>query len=257
MLEPTPERTPEQIAHDLVKGALERKRKETSFWGRLRRHFFAGLLILTPVILTLWIVGWLVNLIDGKTRRFIKELGLKFDFTILGRHFEDVIPMGFGLLVLFIVTCFIGMIASNFVGRRVLQTVDSLMHRVPGVNWIYKATQQVSHAFLNRNKDVFQEVVFVEYPRKGLISIGFVTNRRVPGVEVVGGEPLLSVFLPTTPNPTSGYLLLVPRSQCIPCPMNVEDSMKMVISGGVVIPESLVEEMTPIPITDESSTENT
>jgi uncharacterized membrane protein len=252
MTEDPDRKTPEQIAHDLLQGAI--KKKETGHLGRLRRYFFAGLLVLTPLVLTIWIVGWLINLIDGNMRSFLgnllQNLGLEYQITVFGRQYE-VIPIGFGLLLVFLLTCFVGMVASNLVGRRIINLIDRLIRRVPGVSWIYKATHQVSHALLSRNKDLFHQVIFVEYPRRGLYSIAFVTNLSVPGLKLENGEELRSVFLPTTPNPTSGYLLLVPESECVPCPMTVEESMKMIISGGVVLPESLTCEMTYLPLLNE------
>ncbi|MCA9418794.1 MAG: DUF502 domain-containing protein, partial [Candidatus Omnitrophica bacterium] len=187
--------------------------------------------------------AWLVNLIDGKTRHFLNSFLNQFGW---GESY--VIPLGFGLLIVIVGICFVGMVASNFLGRRFFAMIENLIRKVPGVSWIFNASHQVSHAFLNRKKSVFTDVVFVEYPRKGIYSIGFVTNRTVPGLQLEGGEVIRSVFIPTTPNPTSGFLLFVPASQCAPCPMTVEESMKLIISGGVVIPESLTVEMTELPI---------
>lgn len=250
-------KTPEEIASDLVEGAIKKKRRKKRAIGhiaRLRRYFFAGLLVVTPLVLTIWIVVWLVNLIDGNTRQFLgnvlERAGLKYHLTVFGHEYE-VFPIGFGLVLVFVLICFVGMIASNYVGKRVFHMMDRVIRRVPGVSWIYNATQQVSHAFLNRNKDLFREVVYVEYPRRGIYSIGFVTNHSVPGVKTERNEDLRTVFIPTTPNPTSGYLLLIPESDCVPCPMTVEESMKMIISGGVVIPESLTLHKTTLPLIDE------
>ena len=247
-------KTPEQIAHDIVAGAIKKK-SETGHLARLRRHFFAGLLVVTPLVITLWIVAWLINLIDGNARQFLGNVldrfGLKYHVTVFGHDYQ-VIPIGFGLLLVFLTICLVGMIASNFIGRRVIHVVDRLIRRVPGVSWIYNATHQVSHAFLNRNKNLFSEVIFVEYPRRGIFSLGFVTNREMPGVQTATGEKIATVFIPTTPNPTSGYLLLIPERECIPCPMTVEESMKLIISGGVVIPDSITAEMTDLPLLDES-----
>lgn len=235
-------KTPDDIARDLKREALKRKRSKRHS-ARLRRHFFAGLLVIVPIGVTIWVVAWLVNLIDGKTRHFLNAF-----LNRLGWGESQVIPIGFGLLIVIVGICFTGMLASNFLGKRFFGILENLIRRVPGVSWIYNASHQVSHAFLNRKKDVFSDVVFVEYPRKGIYSIGFVTNRSVPGMQVESGENISSVFIPTTPNPTSGFLLFIPQSQLTKCPMTVEESMKLIISGGVVIPESLVAEITDLPI---------
>jgi uncharacterized membrane protein len=204
--------------------------------------------------LTLWIVVWLVNLIDGNTRKFLGNIleraGLKYHIGLFGNEYE-IFPIGFGLVLVFVVICFVGMVASNYVGKRMFLMMDGVIRRVPGVSWIYNAIQQVSHAFLNRNKDLFREVVYIEYPRRGIYAIGFVTNHVLPGVRTERNEEIRSVFLPTTPNPTSGFLLLVPENECIHCPLSVEDSMKMIISGGVVIPEFPANQEITLPLFDE------
>jgi uncharacterized membrane protein len=239
MPENCPQQLPGGLAEILVKGALHRER---GFWVRLRRHFFTGLLVVTPLGLTLWIVTWLVNLVDGNTRRFLASMlsrfGLDYGFTIFGREYS-VVPFGFGILIVFFGICFIGMVASNFVGSWLLQVLDRIIRRVPGVNWIYNATTQISHAFLNRNKSLFERVVLVEYPRPGLYGIGFVTASGIPGPSSSNDQKVNAVFLPRTPNAASGVFLLVPENECIPCAMTVEEGMKVVISGGVVVPASL------------------
>ena len=242
-------KTPEEIAHDIVAGAI--KKKDRGHLSRLRRHFLAGLLVLTPLVLTVWIVGWVVHLVDGNTRDFLKTLlGDAGTIWFSGKE-VNVVPVGFGLLLVFVLTCFVGMVASNFVGKRIILLMDGLIRRVPGVSWIYNVTHQVSHAFLNRNKDLFRQVIYVEYPRRGIYSIGFVTNYSLPGVKTTRGEDLRTVFIPTTPNPTSGYLLLIPESECVPCLLSVEEAMKLIISGGVVIPDILGHQETTLPLLDE------
>ena len=253
-------KVPDDISSDLVRGAIKkkwRKRKRIGYAVRLRRYFFAGLLVVTPLVLTIWIVVWLVNLIDGNTRQFLGNMleraGLEYHIHMFGKNYE-VFPIGFGLVLVFVVVCFVGMIASNYVGKRMFLMMDGVIRRVPGVSWIYNAIQQVSHAFLNRNKDLFRGVIYVEYPRRGIYSIGFVTNHSVPGLRTEKNEEFRTVFMPTTPNPTSGFLLLIPESDCISCPMTVEESMKMIISGGVVIPESISAQETKLPLFDEVKT---
>jgi len=113
---------------------------------------------------------------------------------------------------------------------------DRILAKVPLVNRVYLAVRQLSQALLSSRRAVFQQVVLVEFPRKGVYCLGFVTSKAWEGVESVRGEDLLAVFLPTTPNPTSGFLLFVPRREVVPLDIGVEDALKMVISGGVVYP---------------------
>jgi uncharacterized membrane protein len=231
-------RVPEHLAENLV-GALHIERGS---WTRLRRHFFAGLLVVTPLGLTVWIVAWLVNLVDGRTRNFLASLLRRFDldygFTLFG-HQYSVVPFGFGILIVFVGICFVGMITGNFVGRWFLRGVEGLLSRVPGVNWIYSATVQVSHAFLNRNKRMFEAVVYVEFPSQGQYAIGFITASGIPNPGKPDAGKVNTVLVPKSPNPTSGYLLFIPEGECIPCPMSVEEGMKAVISGGMVLPPAI------------------
>ncbi len=244
---------PEHLAENLV-GALH---VERGYWARLRRHFFAGLLVVTPLGLTLWIVAWLVNLVDGKARNFLSTILRRFEldygFTLFG-HQYSVVPFGFGLLIVIVGICFTGMVAGNFLGRKLLKILDAIIARVPGVNWIYNAATQVSHAFLDRKKNIFESVVYIEYPRRGIYGIGFVTNRDLPDPLHPDERKVYTVFIPTTPNPTSGFLLFVPEEDCIHCPMTVEEGMKAVISGGVVFPPALVDiSKTPVPVPQDTS----
>src|SRR3990170_1889226 len=159
-------KVPEHLAENFV-GALH---VERGYWARLRRHFFGGLLVVTPLGLTAWIVAWLFNLVEGKARLFLatvlSRFGLDYGFTLFG-HQYSVVPFGFGILIVFVGICFVGMITGNFIGKWFLHGVDGLIARVPGVNWIYTAVTQVSHAFLDRKRNVFEAVVYVEYPRRG------------------------------------------------------------------------------------------
>lgn len=236
---------PEQLAENII----EALHVERGFWARLRRHFLAGLLVLTPLGVTLWVVSWLVNLVDGKTRHFLtrvlSQFGLDYSFTLFGHNYS-VIPFGFGILIVFIGICFAGMITGNFIGNWFLKIIEAVIRRVPGVSWIYNAADQMSQAFFNRKSNLLESVVIVEYPRRGMFGIGFVTARDIPNPFQADGGKVNAVFIPTTPNPTSGFLLLVPQEECISTQMTVEEGMKVVISGGVVIPPLLKKPDSPV-----------
>ncbi|MBE7489946.1 MAG: DUF502 domain-containing protein [Candidatus Omnitrophica bacterium] len=236
---------PEQLAENII----EALHVERGFWARLRRHFLAGLLVLTPLGVTLWVVSWLVNLVDGKTRHFLtrvlSQFGLDYSFTLFGHNYS-VIPFGFGILIVFIGICFAGMITGNFIGNWFLKIIEAVIRRVPGVSWIYNAADQMSQAFFNRKTNLLESVVIVEYPRRGMFGIGFVTARDIPNPLQADGGKVNAVFIPTTPNPTSGFLLLIPHDECISTQMTVEEGMKVVISGGVVIPPLLKKPDSPV-----------
>jgi uncharacterized membrane protein len=146
----------------------------------------------------------------------------------------------FRLVVLFLMfglTVLIGFVARNFLGRRVFRLGETLVERIPIVNRVYVALKQISEAFWGRNKTVFTGVVLLEYPRKGLYTLGFVTSPGRGEIKAKTEEKLINVFLPTTPNPTSGWFVMVPEEQAVPLDMKVEDALKMIISGGAVVPE--------------------
>jgi len=201
----------------------------------LRNLFITGLLVLVPLGVTLWIVYSLFNLTDRAIRNMLTEPFNRLCQYIFNRDIE-IPPYGIGLIVTVLVILFTGMIAKNLVGRRIISLFEHLLFRLPLVNRIYKAVKQISEAMLQRDKNIFQAVVLLEYPRLGLYSIGFVTSTTVQGVSDKINPDSVAVFVATTPNPTSGFVLIVPRRDVIFLDMTVEDAMKFVISGGVVTP---------------------
>jgi len=193
---------------------------------RLRTYFLAGLLALIPLVVTVAILSWLFNVLDGFLGPYLYEW--------LGRP----VP-GLGLVATLVVVLAIGMIATNFAGRRVLAGVDIALQRIPLVRTIYSTVKQMSMSLLQGGQD-FQHVVLVEYPRRGLYQIGFVTGKiEGPLQEELTarvGERVLNVFVPATPNPMSGYLVMLPERDIHFLPMSVQDGLKLVISGGLAIP---------------------
>jgi len=194
---------------------------------RLRTYFLAGLLALIPLVVTVGILSWLFNLLDGFLGPYIYEW--------LGR------PMpGLGLIATLVVVLSIGLVTTNIAGRRVLAALDQALHRIPLVRSIYSTTKQMSDSILQGGQVNFQHVVLVEYPRRGLYQIGFVTG-RIEGplqdeLTARTGEPVLNVFVPATPNPMSGYLVMLPERDIQFLPMSVQDGLKLVISGGIATP---------------------
>ncbi|MCX7918867.1 MAG: DUF502 domain-containing protein [bacterium] len=197
--------------------------KKEKYIIRLRNYFLTGLLVIIPLVVTIYVVWSAFNIIDGWLRDFVK--------------INDKPIPGLGIIVLIIIILFVGLIAQNYFGRRLIKISDSLMARIPLINKIYLATQQVITAILTRKKKLFQQVVAIEYPRKGIYSIGFVTNVHTGELEAHVGEPMVYVFICTVPNPTTGFVIAVPKREVIPLDMTVEEGLKLVISAGVVIPQ--------------------
>jgi len=182
---------------------------------KLRAQFIAGLLVVVPLGASVLILIWIFNGIDNILQPIIRA--------ILGRNIPGV---GFGITVILIYLA--GVVASNIIGRKLISYWESLLARVPVFRQLYSGIKQILDSFSAPRATGFMQVVLVEFPRKGLRAIGFVTNE----LSTQSGEKLYNVFIPTAPNPTSGFMLVVPADQIIPLEITVEDGMKMVISGG-------------------------
>ncbi len=195
-----------------------------------RKWFITGLIVLLPIIGTLMVINWLINLSD-KLLALLPEAYQPQ--AIVGFH----VP-GIGAVFAVLVVMIIGMLATNFFGKRLLAWFDALLARVPVVRSVYGAIKQLMEAVLGSRANAFRKVVLVSFPQEGQWSIGFVTGpARLPlPTEQVAG--LVAVFVPTTPNPTSGWLLFVKEDELRVLPMSVEDGMKMVVSGGMLSPDS-------------------
>ena len=200
-------------------------------WKKVKSYFITGLLVLTPIVLTIFIIWKLFVAIDGLLRGVIRNMVLErfgLPDTIYGLGFISVI-------VLILLT---GMVARNYAGRKVLKLGEDIMRGIPLINRIYLAIQQISNAFFSEKREVFIKAVLIEYPRKGIHSIGFFTQDTRGEVQDRLDQDVVSVFLPTTPNPTSGFLLLVPKTDVIELDMSIEEALKLVISGGAIVPSS-------------------
>lgn len=184
---------------------------------RLRTYFFTGLIIVLPFLLTLYFLWLVFGFVDGLIGPVLK--------LIIGQRLPGV---GFIFTVGLILGT--GMLATNYLGRRLLAWGDRLFIRLPLVRSIYQTLKQLVHAVFSEKQKAFQRVVLVEYPRKGVYSLAFLTR----DVEEAG--EMVMAFVPTTPNPTSGFLLLIPKKEVKYLDMSVEDGLKLIVSGGVIVP---------------------
>ncbi|OPX22130.1 MAG: hypothetical protein B1H02_06555 [Candidatus Latescibacteria bacterium 4484_107] len=218
-----------------------------SFSTRLRRDFVTGLLVTAPAGLTIYIFWQLFLRIDGILDGFF---GLWEPLRVHGRPFP-----GLGFVALIVVVVLTGMLARNYVGHGLLRAGDRLLSRIPLMNRIYLAIQQISQAVLSGKKVIFQRAVLIEYPRKNVYCIAFVTSEPRGEVQHQTAKDVVGVFVPTTPNPTSGFLLFVPKDEIVPLRMRVEEALKLVISGGAVSPAEAspieIEIKQPAPIATE------
>lgn len=210
----------------------------------VRRSFAAGVLVLVPLLLTIWIIEQLFNLLSsvlygpvslifGGADRLDDPLPL---LGWSGLRVEHLVPV-LSILALLLIIFMLGLIARNVLGARALAFGERILTRIPIIRRIYVAVSQISKAFLSSKKGAFKRAVLFEYPRKGMWSVAFVTNED-PGNALKNMPPddYYFIFLPTTPNPTSGFMLIVPRNDCVDLDMPVEDALKLIISGGAVNP---------------------
>lgn len=196
----------------------------------LRKWLLSGLLVLVPLIITLWVLEWVVSTLD-QTLRILPEAWQPDRW--LGVH----IP-GLGVLFALAVVLSIGALASNIIGHRLVHWWHALLHRIPVVRSIYSGVKQVSDTLFSEKGNAFRKALLVQWPREGMWTIAFLTG--TPGASVARylPEDCLSVYVPTTPNPTGGYFVLVPRSACVELDMSVDEALTYVISMGVIVPGS-------------------
>jgi len=189
----------------------------------------AGLLILVPTALTLYVLVALFRIMDGFFGPLI-DRGISF-------FIPDTHVPGLGLVMTFVVVMLLGWLSTNVMGRRMIGVFERLIQRVPVGRTIYASTKGVMEALSKDQGETFTRVVLIEYPKKDIFVLGFVTRGARWGAVDPRTRDLLLVFVPTTPNPTSGFLLLVPRTEAVALPISVEEGIRMVISGGILLPE--------------------
>lgn len=197
---------------------------------RIRKCFLTGILIVLPLVITVWLLQ--------------KTFFILTDFLVAAiGHFYPLEGLKLGLLarvtslgIIFVALVVIGALARNVFGRRLVAYFSKVCERIPVFGKIYGAVQQVIQAFAGQKKAIFQRVVLIPYPRKGLYSVAFLTSETKGEAQEKTEEDLVNVFIPTSPNPTSGMLIMVPRDDVVPLDMTVEDGMKLVVSGGALVP---------------------
>ena len=198
------------------------------FIKRLRRYLVAGLLVWAPLAVTWFLLKIGVGIMD-KTLAIIPRQYRPDE--LLGFH----IP-GLGVILTFAVLLITGVLAANFVGRYVVGGWESLLDRIPIVRTIYGGAKNFAEIVFSDSNDSFKRVLLIEYPRKGLYSLAFQTSSELGEVQGRTGEDVVCCFVPTTPNPTSGFVIMVPRRDITELDMDVDEALKMIISLGVVVP---------------------
>ncbi|MDW4497815.1 DUF502 domain-containing protein [Sulfitobacter sp. D35] len=213
----------------------------SSLFARLRASFLTGIVVIAPVGLTIWLIWSVIGWIDGFVLPFVPEQykpdRLIQDYLGLDPSVQINIR-GIGVVIFLIFTTIVGWAAKGIIGRSLIRFAESLVERTPVVRSIYSGIKQISETVFAQSDRSFETACLLEYPRKGIWALGFVSTSTKGELarRANNGEPMVSVFLPTTPNPTSGFLLFVPEKDVIPLDMSVEDAAKLVISAGLVYP---------------------
>lgn len=206
--------------------------------GWLKRNLIAGLAVATPILITFWVFKTVVVFLDNMLVGFIPNRfhlsALIFRFTGIELGFD--VP-GLGLIVALALLVLMGILIRNVIGKALFEMWEAILDVIPGVRSIYRATKQITETFTAPDSNAFRRVVMVEYPRRDTWSIAFVSDEARGQVQATSEKKLLNIFVPTTPNPTSGFLLFVPEEETIPLEMTVEEALKLVISAGLVTPD--------------------
>ena len=210
----------------------------------MKRYFITGLLIWAPLGITIWVLSFILGMMDQSIMLLPTEWQPR---NHLGFH----IP-GLGALMTLLIVFLTGLLTANFIGQRLVRWWEALLHRIPVVRSVYQSVKQISDTVFSPSGQAFRQAVLLQYPRQGSWTIGFLTGK--PGGEIadhLSGE-MVSLYVPTTPNPTSGFFLMVPKADVIELDMSVEDALKYIISMGVVAPAAL-----PVRTPDTISAETT
>ena len=219
----------------------EPKKKHFQFF---RNMIVTGLLVAVPIVLSLWVAWYLYSRLTGWGLTLADSMELMSELPPIWR--TQIIRV-LALIIVLAVLFFLGVLTKITLGRKVIEKAQALLLKLPLVNFIYSTCKQIGDTIMSsKSGNMFQQVVLFEYPRKGCWAIGFLTNENTPenseAARRLGKGDLISVFMPTTPNPTSGFLMLIPREECIMLDMSVSDAMRLIVSCGAILPGSENEE---------------
>ena len=195
---------------------------------RLRRYIVAGILVWLPIVVTVVVFKFLIGILD-QSLRFVP------------RQYQPEALLGFpipglGVILTILILLLTGVLVANIVGRSMVGLWESILHKIPGVRTVYSAVKRFAEIVFSDSSPSFKRVLLIEYPRKGLYSLAFQTSSELGEVQGRTGEDVICTFVPTTPNPTSGFIIVVPRKDVVELDMEVDAALKMIISLGVVVP---------------------
>jgi uncharacterized membrane protein len=219
------------MAGDKDSGGKRRGARRASLLASLRANFLTGMVVVAPVFLTAYLIWWFVGLVDSWVLPLVPE-------RYQPQPYLGINVKGYGVIIFLVFTVFVGALAKGFIGRAILNRAESMVDRMPVVRSIYNGLKQILETVLSQSSASFEHACLIEYPRRGIWAVAFISTATKGEVlnKLPGEEKYLSVFLPTTPNPTSGFLLFVPADDVIILDMDVENAAKLIISAGLVTP---------------------
>jgi uncharacterized membrane protein len=213
----------------------EKTTTPSDFRKNIRRRLVAGLLVIFPIFITFFVIKFLFGLVGGILSPVVKKIFLAFGFALRNSSIDEFVVTSSALILTFVALYFIGVLATNFFGKLILSYFEMILHNTPIINNIYKSSKQIIEVVSLPGRKAFKRVVIVDYPRAGMKVIAFVTG----SIKGKDGIKLTSIFIPTTPNPTSGFLIYLPESDITETSMTIEEGMKLIISGGILVPEEI------------------
>jgi uncharacterized membrane protein len=187
--------------------------------AHLKKYFISGLVVVVPISLTIYILSFIISFTDKL-------------YPIVEAYLPFYVP-GFGIIITFLIIFFVGVITTNFLGKKLISTGEKIIARIPLVKVIYHSIKQIAEAMLSFEEKSFRKVVLIEYPRKGIYSMAFVTGVTKNEAQAKTQKKLINVFLPTTPNPTSGFYLMVPEDELIELQIKPDEAFRLIVSGGM------------------------
>lgn len=218
----------------------------------MRKYFLTGLILLLPLVVTVFVFLFLVNFLTKPFLGFTSNIMIKWNLFPQGLFFlnqEQLIHYGSQcliLLVLFSATILLGMLTRWFFLSALISCCDRLLHKIPLINTVYKTSQEIIKTLFSSDKNSFKTVVMVPFPQKGSYALGLISRESPLSCNKAAGEELLSVLIPTTPNPTTGFLLMFKKSDLIFVDMKPEDAIKYIVSCGVILPENKKKEFSEL-----------
>ena len=212
-----------------------RKRRPPGFWQGARANFLTGLVVVVPIVLTVYFTLAFITFVDKQVLPLVPSPYKP------STYIDADIP-GFGVVIFLVFTTIVGYFAKRVFGKQLIRLGESIVSRTPVVRTVYNALKQIIETVLSQSQSTFRQACLVEYPRRDIWAIAFIaTETRGEIMDKRGGEEMVSIFLPTTPNPTSGFLLFVPKKDVILLDMTIEEAAKLVISAGLVVPPTKAE----------------